>query len=437
LFDSALLAFEIRFERALDSRWFAEEQRTQPLLLDHVSPGEKRAHLYRFFENVKNGLVAEIHKYFPVLLRVAITQREHLNNVPPLTWTNAQVLTIICNFLGIDEEWDENEPPRIDSRALASAERITTGGGWLDDGDPLVFCLPEWADYGGPLGWLLAGHSPDQEAKEGRAYLTPAETLQWVKGREFWIRRACERQIDNENWDGIMESGALGISVLEPCESPTRTLDSRTTTGNVFRREGDTWVISFSGEECRLERLIGLNYIAELLRLPGQQLRPLQLQVLASGRPIGTRPTDGAYRESLAQDTDADDEGDDYSVSREDFGDDPVLDAAGRQTLEKKKDRLEREATDAYNIGNNKKGDEKRTEYEEVEKYLKRSLNVRGRSRRFSSENEKARTSVTKALGRAFGKIREQAPAIAKYLENQIETGSVFTYRDAATVWIL
>jgi hypothetical protein len=109
----------------------------------------------------------------------------------------------------------------------------------------------------------------------------------------------------------------------------------------------------------------------------------------------------------------------------------------GRRSLTNRLRQIEDESTHALEIGDKKKAAELMREYAEIDLELSRSRDIHRRSRVFPDENEKARTSITKALGRAYEKIRLQAPKTAEYLESQIRTGSEFMYRDSATPWNL
>src|SRR5207248_9634495 len=106
----------------------------------------------------------------------------------------------------------------------------------------------------------------------------------------------------------------------------------------------------------------------------------------------------------------------DDDESQEDFSSSKFLDVTTRKQCEKRLLALEKSATDAFEMGDNRKGVKAQKEYDEINSYLKRALDNRGRSRTFSGENEKARISVTKAITRAYEKIRPQAPKTAEYL---------------------
>jgi hypothetical protein len=59
-------------------------------------------------------------------------------------------------------------------------------------------------------------------------------------------------------------------------------------------------------------------------------------------------------------------------------------------------------------------------EYDLIDRELELSRDIHGRSRLFSTENERARVSVTQALARADKKIEKQWPAV-KTLSAQME----------------
>jgi hypothetical protein len=62
---------------------------------------------------------------------------------------------------------------------------------------------------------------------------------------------------------------------------------------------------------------------------------------------------------------------------------------------------------------------------------LQRGTGLGGRAREFSSDAERARISVTKALRTALDKIEEQAPIAAAHLRNSLRTGRYCRYEPA------
>jgi hypothetical protein len=214
-FDAATIAFEIRFEQELSSHWQHLESEVASATIG-ASSAKKHSLLHGFFDDATEEIGRVVHEYFPKLLQIKTTHREQLGNQSPLSWTQAQVLTQVCNFLGMDEKFDQTSPPRDDSRVLNSAARIVDAGiGCLDEAVPVNFLLPGWVDS----RWLLSvglrfkeGSGVDYEPK---APLSRADTLEWVKHRELWLSKKVEQQLENEGWDGIIEAGKTGSSVLE------------------------------------------------------------------------------------------------------------------------------------------------------------------------------------------------------------------------------
>jgi hypothetical protein len=206
-------AFKHRFEAGLTTRWRNLEYKAA-LTCDPSTPlGEKRSALNGFFEDAEEAILTVVHEYFPKLLQVATAKRQYLGNESPLAWTKAQVLRQVCTFLGVDETFDSTSAPRDDSRLVAAAAQIALGIGWPGE-IPSDFVLPGWLST--RWAWRLATGAPiTEDDPESLAPLSRTETLEWIKDREHSIRRRLERQIELEEWDGIIEAGKTNVSVLD------------------------------------------------------------------------------------------------------------------------------------------------------------------------------------------------------------------------------
>jgi hypothetical protein len=433
-FDAATIAFEIRFERELTSRWQRLESETR-LRMTSSPSAKKRPLLDRFFRDVQEEIGRAVHEYFPKLLHVATTYRERIGNQSPLTWTQAQVLMQSCNLLGMEEKFDPTSPPGDQSLVLGSAARIATGVGWLDD-VPADFVLPGWVQS--RWGQLLAlGHSRNDSEP-----LSRTETLEWVKRQEFWISKRLELQIDNESWDGLIEAGKNGVSVLETVasceeqqsrsEAPEKATEP---SAYSFVREATTWSIKFEGETCRLPHMLGLAYLSVLLQNPGKPMRGLELQNATGGLPFVSRSSGKLVSDSLADDSESEDAENKLPSSQNDFSRVDVLDDEARQQVEARLLEIEKHLAYKGEIQDIQGVDALQKEYSTLESYLGSSRNIHRRPRVFANENEKARTSITNALKRAYSSIRVQAPKTASYLESNIKTGSEFMFRDGSTSW--
>jgi hypothetical protein len=291
-FHAAITAFEIRFEKELISRWQDLEFAAAGATVGAPSITKYHA-LNNFFDDAGEAIRSVVHEYFPRLLQVATAQRQHLGNESPLAWTQAQVLRQVCNFLGVDEKFDHDSPPRDDSRLVVATARIALGI-ISDEAIPAEFVLPGWVDSRWALSQVLRRGGPRLE--DGAGSLPPrsrAETLVWIKGREFWLSRKIERQIGNELWDGLIEAGKSNVSVLDAFFAAEQPDGKKSTQGRTdpnegsFVREATTRVISFGDEICRLKTMVGLDYISVLLQNPGKPIRALELQILAGGMSAG------------------------------------------------------------------------------------------------------------------------------------------------------
>jgi hypothetical protein len=438
-FDAAFVAFEIRFERELTSRW--EDLEYEAAQCARASSGkEKRSALNGFFEDANNAIASVIHEYFPRLLQVATTQRQYLGRESPLSWTQSQVLRQVCNFLGVDEQFDHTSAPKDDSRLVAATARIALGTGWPDESIPSDFVLPSWLHDKYSLALLFSQHPEDHA---GQVHpLSRAETLDWIKQREFWMSKRLARQIDNDSWDGIIAAGKSNVSVLDAFDAVDQPRDGVESTpgvtelhGHSFVRETSTWAISFGDETCSVKMMVGLVYIAVLLQNPGRAIRALGLQALAGGRSADSRfrrvdglPEDGVLRKKS-------EDQEDLSSHQDGFVPQEILDDQARRQLTQRSLQIEGEITYRTEIGDVQAVDKLEKEHFAIESQLKGARNVHNRPRVFSDDNEKARTSVTHALERAYESIRQQAPKTAAHLKSNIIRGSAFTYRDASTSW--
>lgn len=242
------------------------------------------------------------------------------------------------------------------------------------------------------------------------------------------------RDIAIENVPEVKRWGVAPPTPVETTERGAASLPPK----NRFVKEGETWAISFAGEVCKLPaRTIGLDYILVLLQNPGVEMRALELQTVLAANPVGLRPASKCAADSITEDAggDTEDQGDHSSSSQLDFSRSEYSDY--RATLKWKARMLELEelTTQALEIGDKQKVEGWQKEYDEIDSHLNRYRNVHGLPRVFSGENEQARTSITKALKRAYTKIRLQAPQTADHLRSQIKTGAKLVYQDGSTSW--
>jgi hypothetical protein len=264
-------------------------------------------------------------------------------------------------------------------------------------------------------------------------------THKWAKYKEFWIYRKLQTQIEHETLDGVIEAGMCGISVLEGGHIQTLSEQAEAGCENYISREFNTWVIKFAGETCRLRTMLGLEYISILLEYPSRSMTALELKALASGLPPQgqCRPELEAsfLEDGLTMVQPGDKEA--RSPAQEYFRREDLLDEKGKSEIQQKLRDLEMQIADRLTIGDIKKAAELKEEHSEIESFFESSMNVFGRSRAFTDENERARQSITQALARAYDEIGVGCPNAAQHFKSQIARGSKFMYRDGTTSWLV
>jgi hypothetical protein len=180
----------------------------------------------------------------------------------------------------------------------------------------------------------------------------------------------------------------------------------------VFRHEGEFWTIAYGGQMCRLRDVKGLGYIASLLASEGRELHALELVGAATGRSadaraplaendiVGSRPADA----------------------------DPLLDDQAKAQYGRRLQELEEELEQARDWGDTERAARLQDELDLLTQELARAVGLRGRDRTFSSPEERARISVTKAIKTAIRLIEKHCPKLAAHLEASIHTGRFCSY---------
>lgn len=184
---------------------------------------------------------------------------------------------------------------------------------------------------------------------------------------------------------------------------------TRSTEENVFRKEGDYWVISFEGRSFTIRHMRGLEHIARLVTYPGREVAALKLagslaEAAGSSQELGQEGLRSGGFGDLGAQMDAKAKADyqrriSVLEAKLESG---ILDKTERADITKEKASLERELSRAFGAG--------------------------GRTRPVGSASERARGSVTKAVDRAIAAIEVQSPTLARFLRNSIKTGYFCTY---------
>lgn len=178
-----------------------------------------------------------------------------------------------------------------------------------------------------------------------------------------------------------------------------------------LRREADLWVLERDGRQVHLSRGPGFDLLAELLRRPGDQVHVLDLLSVLDARP---RPTSAAQVRAL----------DLHEPSYAGVAPDPQAVAAYRGRLVE----LAGEIRQAEADHDTARTAEMKAEFDFIAGVVQNALGLGGRERPVGSNQERARTRVTKAISRALEKIEQVDAPLGEHLRRCVSTGTYCSY---------
>lgn len=166
----------------------------------------------------------------------------------------------------------------------------------------------------------------------------------------------------------------------------------------LFRKDGETWVLSFQGKTVYVPDSLGLGYIAELMRKPNVAIEAAQLV----GASVESSKLAALPGIELA---------------------DPKTIAAARAELADKK----------IEFAGLKKSDWARRGalgelIAQLGKYLGEVETRTGHARKVAGTAQRSRTSATNAIRRAIEQISKQHPDLGRHLKKSIKTGTSPVY---------
>jgi hypothetical protein len=177
--------------------------------------------------------------------------------------------------------------------------------------------------------------------------------------------------------------------------------------GNVFRRAGDSWTLTFAGRSVPLRDAKGLRDLAVLLAAPGRDVAATDL---AAGLASAAAP-------GLAA-----------------LGADPVLDDRARAAYQARLARLDEELAEADTHQDVERSARLAAERDALIGELAHATGLGGRPRRLGDVTERARSTVTARIRDAIGRIERVHPELGRHLRASIVTGARCSYRPAETV---
>lgn len=194
---------------------------------------------------------------------------------------------------------------------------------------------------------------------------------------------------------------------------------------NAFRRDGETWTLSYRGRTVRVRDSKGLGDVARLLAAPGQEV--LAAELLAAGEGV---PAPGALTREAAEQHG-------LSAIGAAWGD-VILDDRARREYRRRLAELQQDVDEAEGHHDAARAEKARLEMEFIADQLTSSLGLGGRPRRSGDTAERARKAVTQRVRAAIQRLERDHPELGRHLDRSIRTGTYCSYApEHPTSWTL
>ena len=178
-------------------------------------------------------------------------------------------------------------------------------------------------------------------------------------------------------------------------------------------RDGAVFVLRLGDRVHHLPPSLGLTYLTELIRHPGQEIEANRL--VALGTPDQRKTT--ASTDDLTEGARAD----------------PLADRAALAAYRRRLAEYEEDIATARDWNDDEKAASLAVERDFLLEELSRTVGLGGRSRRFSDEDERARLNATRAIRSAIKRLGRIDPEAANLLEDRVSTGSRCRYSAEAS----
>jgi tetratricopeptide (TPR) repeat protein len=286
---------------------------------------------------------------------------------------------------------------RFESKALIASASLARGRVRLADGDmagaeqSLDEAVRLWTEVGAPY-----------ESAVARMALADAYHASGTEHRAVLERKAARTILD-----GIEAPPAPAAHN----EHPEALDEHQTSGGNIFRREGDYWLVVFDGHTARVRDLKGMRYLARLLADPGREHHVLDLVAAESG---------GAQGGGRGQTTDL------PLSALGDAGE--MLDTRAKEAYRRRLAEIDDDIDEARAIGDTERAAQADAERDFLVQELARAFGLGDRDRRAASASERARAGVTRAVRQAILRIADHHAQLGEHLNHAIRTGTYCAY---------
>lgn len=203
----------------------------------------------------------------------------------------------------------------------------------------------------------------------------------------------------------------------------TRSMPANSERDATFRLDGDVRTVAFAGTSVQVRDLKGYRYIDRLLAEPGRELHVLDLVSLEQGH-AGPGAT-------IGREADRDGElGPDTGAGM------PAIDEHAREAYRRRLEEVEADIDDAHANNDLARLELATRDRDYLVDELARAVGLGGRIRTVGGDAERARTSVTRTIRYALGRLATHHPAAAAHLEQSTQTGIYCAYRPDPTLSI-
>jgi hypothetical protein len=275
---------------------------------------------------------------------------------------------------------------------------------WEKSRNPEIFTEPKPPDCLPALA-CDAVADRDQDIMNGQDAMDRSEKMMFVVHRDEmreWLIKENEWPLPSENllsrWWPESERRYHAQSEKKGTK----------TTENIFRKEGDKWVLHCNDETRYLNDSKGFLYIAYLLERPGKTHTAPDLIKAIKGP--GAKTLSYSFFDKVA--------------------DEDAIQACKKRIHEINTERVEN-SDDPLVI------EELNKEFKKINRYLSQTIGLGDKRKKFSNEITKQIHTVSTAINRSLDKIKKTHPALWRHLDNSIKTGSSLSYNPETDIsWI-
>lgn len=207
-------------------------------------------------------------------------------------------------------------------------------------------------------------------------------------------------------------TGSLPVLQLSaPCSSEP---DST----NLFRKDDGIWTIQYAGTTVHLPHVMGLEYLAYLLRQPGRATCVEELDAVIRGN-LGPAADISAGLSLSGIDG--------FRVGG--IGDAGTLtDPETIKAARARQHTLNKDLETTLASGNLDAANRIRSDLAMIKRYLSETVDRRGNPRKANDHREKARINVQRHIKRAIGQIAQKHPTLGAHLKSSVQTGDYCIY---------